>query len=148
MLQSTMYSLVPSPLYERRYERFAIAHAGTLMSVQPGLGGVSIRACRMIEISRGGARLSVGTTIGLPHHYYLHIVGTNRRIGCAEIHRAGDNIAVHFIKSIDESFLHQIVRHDYFTGRTSDLRSGSSSYRHAPSDEHPALLMNTRNSAG
>ncbi|WP_202190120.1 PilZ domain-containing protein [Ensifer sp. LCM 4579] len=123
MQQSTMYSLAPSPLYDERHERFAIAHAGTLMAVQPGLGGVSIRACRMIEISRGGARFSVGTTIGLPLHYYLHVVGTNRRIGCAEIHRAGDKLAVKFIKTIDESFLHEIVRLDYFTGESRNART-------------------------
>ncbi len=129
MLQSTMYSLVRSPLYDGRHERFAIAHAGTLMTVQPGLGGVSIRACRMIEISRGGARFSVGITIGLPLHYYLHIVGTNRRIGCAEIHRAGDKIAVQFIKVIDESFLHEIVRLDYFTGESRNVRTATGTYR-------------------
>lgn len=148
MLQSTMYSLVRSPLYDERYERFAIGHAGTLMSVQPGLGGVSIRGCKMIEISRGGARFSVGTTIGLPLHYYLHIVGTNRRIGCAEIHRSGDRLAVHFIKALDELFLHQIVRHDYFTGQAGnakpkDGRSRNSVHRPAPSAP-AALLMNTR----
>jgi hypothetical protein len=144
MLQSTMYSLVRSPLYDQRYAPFAIAHAGTLMSVQPGLGGVSIRACKMIEISRGGARFSVATTIGLPLHYYLHIIGTNRRIGCAEIHRAGDRVAVHFIKAIDEGFLHEIVRHEYFTGQARDVRTGIGTYRPAPSGRPAALLMDNR----
>lgn len=145
MQQSTMYSLAPSLLYERRYERFAIGHAGTLMAVQPGLGGVSIRACRMMEISRGGARFSVGTTIGLPLHYYLHIVGTKFRIGCAEIHRSGERISVHFIKAIDEKFLHEIVRHDFFTGNDDrNARPGTRAYRPAPSRQPPPLLMETR----
>ena len=123
MLQSTMYSLVPSPLYERRYERFAIGHAATLMSVRPALGGVSIRSCKMTDISRGGASFSVSTTIGLPAHYYLHIVGTNVRIGCAEVHRRDNRIGVQFIKPIDESFLHQIVRHEFFTGQAGNVKT-------------------------
>ena len=123
-MQQTMYSVVRSPLYEDRYERFAIGHAGTLLSVRPALGGVSIHACRMIDISRRGASFSVSTTIGLPLHYYLHIVGTDLRIGCAETHRAGNRIAVHFIKVIDEAFLHRIVRHEFFTGEAGSKKHG------------------------
>lgn len=116
MQNSTMYSTVSSKLYEQRFERFAIGQAGTLMAVRPALGGVSTRTCKMVEISRGGASFIVNTTIGLPEHYYLTIVGTKKRIGCAEVFRRDNQIQVHFIKPIDEEFLHQIVRFEFFTG--------------------------------
>lgn len=116
MQNSTMYSVVKSNLYEERFERFTIGQAGTLMAVRPALGGVSTRTCKMLEISRGGAAFTVNTTIGLPQHYYLTIVGTKRRIGCAEIFRNDHRIQVHFIKPIDEEFLHEIVRYEFFTG--------------------------------
>ncbi|HTO30788.1 MAG TPA: PilZ domain-containing protein [Pararhizobium sp.] len=116
MENSTMYSVVRSKLYEERFECFSIGQAGTLMAVRPALGGVSTRICKMLEISRGGACFSVNTTIGLPQHYYLTIIGTKRRIGCAEINRRDNRLHVHFIKPIDEEFLHEIVRHEFFTG--------------------------------
>ena len=120
MQNSTMYSVVRSVLYEQRFERFVVGQAATLMAVRPALGGVSTRTCKMLEISRGGASFVVNTTIGLPQHYYLTIVGTKRRIGCAEVYRRDNKIQVHFIKPIDEQFLHQIVRHEFFTG--ADLK--------------------------
>ncbi|MCK3775426.1 PilZ domain-containing protein [Ensifer sesbaniae] len=117
MLHQTMYSCVPSPFYERRYERFSVAHAGTVTSVRPGLGGVSVRPCRMIDISRGGASFAVDTTIGLSQHYYLHIIGTPLRIGCAEVYRNGERIGVQFIKPIEQTLLREIIRQDFFTGQ-------------------------------
>jgi hypothetical protein len=147
MLQSTMYSLAPSPLYERRYERFAIGHAATLMSVRPALGGVSIHACKMIDISRGGASFSVSTTIGLSQHYYLHIVGTNFRIGCAEVHRRDNRVGVQFIKVIDETLLHQIVRHEFFTGQAGNAKTtgtGPGAGRLNPPRPPAALLRGGR----
>ncbi|OCP16601.1 MULTISPECIES: PilZ domain-containing protein [unclassified Ensifer] len=116
-MQQTMYSCVPSPFYERRYERFSIGHAATLTTVQPGLGSVSVRTCRMIDISRGGASFAVQTTIGLPQHYYLHIIGTSLRIGCAEVYRNGDRIGVQFIKPIEQTLLREIIRQEFFTGQ-------------------------------
>ena len=65
---------------------------------------------------QGGASFTVSTTIGLPLHYYLSIVGVASRIGCAEIYRNDNRIGVQFIKEIDEELLHTIVRSDYFTG--------------------------------
>lgn len=118
MQNSTMYSVVSSKLYEERYERFLIGQTGILMAVRPALGGVSTRSCQMMEISRGGAAFTVNTSIGLPEHYYLSIVGIKRRIGCAEIYRRDNRIQVHFIRPIDDDFLHQIVRSDFFTGHT------------------------------
>lgn len=117
--QSTMYAVVRSKLYEERFERFRVGQAGTLMSVRPGLAGVSTRVCRMLEISRGGACFSVNTTIGLPLHYYLVIVGIKKRIGCAELFRKDNRVEVHFIKPIDEQLLHEIVRHEFFTGEAA-----------------------------
>ncbi|WP_312361419.1 PilZ domain-containing protein [Ensifer sp.] len=118
-MQQTMYSCVPSPFYERRYERFSIGHAATLTTVQPGLGNVSVRTCRMIDISRGGASFSVQTTIGLPQHYYLHIIGTSLRIGCAEVYRHGDRVGVQFIKPIEQTLLREIIRQEFFTGENA-----------------------------
>lgn len=116
MQNSTMYSAVGSKLYEERYERFRIGQAGTIMAVRPGLGGITTRICQMLEISRGGASFTVNTTIGLPQHYYLTIVGTKRRIGCAEIFRRENYIQVHFIRPIDDGMLRQIIRSEFFTG--------------------------------
>ncbi|MDQ0319701.1 hypothetical protein QO002_001839 [Pararhizobium capsulatum DSM 1112] len=115
--QSTMYAVVRSKLYEERFERFRVGQAGTLVAVRPGLAGVSTRICRMLEISRGGACFAVNTTIGLPLHYYLSIVGAKKKIGCAEIFRKDNRVEVHFIKPIEEAFLHEIVRHEFFTGQ-------------------------------
>ncbi len=117
MQQQTMYAVVRSKLYEERFERFRIGQAGTIVSVQPGLVNISTRVCRMLEISRGGACFAVNTTIGLPLHYYLSIVGTKKKIGCAELFRKDNRVEVHFIKPIDEEFLHEIVRHEFFTGQ-------------------------------
>lgn len=114
--ESTMYAVVRSKLYDERYERFRVGQAGTLMSIRPGLAGVSTRTCRMLEISRGGAVFSVNTTIGLPIHYYLSIVGIKKRIGCAELFRKDNRVQVHFIAPIDDELLHEIVRHEFFTG--------------------------------
>ncbi|OJF97354.1 PilZ domain-containing protein [Pararhizobium antarcticum] len=117
MSQSSILSVVKSEMYTRRYEHFNIGQVGTLMAVRPALGGVTTRTCKMIDISLGGATFSVNTTMGLPQHYYLNIIGTNKRIGCAEVYRKDNRVGVHFIKPIDEKFLHEIVRYEFFTGQ-------------------------------
>lgn len=116
MLQQSMLSFVKSDVYEKEYERYLIGQVGTLIAVDPCLGKVSTRSCRMVDISRGGASFTVNSTRNLPIHYYLHIMGARKRIGCAEIFRRDKTIRVHFIKPIEEAFLHQIVRHEFFTG--------------------------------
>ena len=103
-------------LYERKWERFAVSRQGMLLTVNLDLAVPKMRPCQLIDISRGAASFTVNTTIGLPSHYYLSIVGIAARIGCAEIHRNDNRIAVQFIKEIDEELLHAIVRSDYFTG--------------------------------
>jgi len=103
-------------LYERRWERFAVNRQGMLMTVGFDLAAPKIRACKLIDISLGGASFTVSTVIGLPAHYYLSIVGVASRIGCAEVYRNDHRIGVQFIKEIDEELLHTIVRSDYFTG--------------------------------
>lgn len=115
-MQQAGYSAIRSEVYEKRFERFTINRAATLMSVKPGLCGITTRNCRLIDISQGSASFEVLTTLGLPLHYYLTIVGTAKRIGCAEVYRRDKRIEVHFIKPIDEALLHQIVRADFFTG--------------------------------
>lgn len=116
MDNTTMYATVRSKLYEDRYERFRVSQAGTIIAVRPALGGVTTRICQMAEISRGSASFTVNTTIGLPQHYYLSIVGIKKRIGCAEIYRRDNYIQVHFIRPIEDALLHQIVRSEFFTG--------------------------------
>ena len=103
-------------LYERKWERFAVNRQGMLMTVGFDLMAPKTRTCKLIDISLGGASFIVNTTIGLPLHYYLSIVGVTSRIGCAEVYRNDNRIGVQFIKEIDEELLRLIVRSDYFTG--------------------------------
>lgn len=103
-------------LYERKWERFAVNRQGMILTVSLDLAFPKTRSCRLIDISRGSASFTVTTTIGLSSHYYLSIVGITSRIGCAEVYRRDDRIAVQFIKEIDEELLRAIVRADYFTG--------------------------------
>ena len=103
-------------LYERKWERFAVNRQGMLMTVGFDLMAPKTRSCKLIDISLGGASFTVGTTIGLPLHYYLSIVGVASRIGCAEVYRTDNRIGVQFIKEIDDELLRMIVRSDYFTG--------------------------------
>ena len=109
-------------LYERKWERFAVNRQGVLLTVNLDLAFPKTRSCQLIDISRGNATFTVGTTIGLPSHYYLSIVGVAARIGCAEVHRNDHRIAVQFIKEIDEELLRTIVRSDYFTGGITGRR--------------------------
>ena len=103
-------------LYERKWERFAVNRQGLLMTVGFDLMAPKTRSCKLVDISVGGASFTVGTTIGLPLHYYLSIVGVASRIGCAEVYRNDNRIGVQFIKAIDEELLRLIVRSDFFTG--------------------------------
>ena len=103
-------------LYERKWERFAVNRQGLLMTVGFDLMAPKTRSCKLIDISLGGASFVVSTTIGLPLHYYLSIVGVTSRVGCAEVYRNDNQIGVQFIKEIDEELLRMIVRSDYFTG--------------------------------
>ena len=103
-------------LYERKWERFRVNRQGMLLSVGFDLALPKVRTCQLIDISQGGASLSVNTTIGLGPHYYLTVVGVMARVGCAEVYRNDHRIGVQFIKEIDEELLHTIVRSDYFTG--------------------------------
>ncbi|MFB2551054.1 PilZ domain-containing protein [Ensifer soli] len=111
-----MYSFVRSELYESKFERYQIAQQATLMAIRPALGGVTIRTVQMIDISRGGASFEVSSTFGLPKHYYLNILGSGRRLGCAEVSRVGNRIHAQFIRKLDDAFLHKIVRYEFFTG--------------------------------
>lgn len=99
----------------RNAERFIVNRSARIMSVNPALAGMSIRSCQLVDISIVGATINLMTTIGLPDHYYLNIIGTANRIGCAEIYRNGSRIGVKFIKPIDDALLHVIVRGDFFT---------------------------------
>ena len=99
----------------RGAERFIVSRSARIMSVNPALAGMSIRSCQLVDISKIGATISLMTTIGLPDHYYLNIIGTSNRIGCAEIYRNGSRVGVKFIKPIDDELLHIVVRGDFFT---------------------------------
>ena len=100
----------------RKAERFQVSRAARILSINPSLSGISIRSCHLLDISRVGATISLVTTVGLPDHYYLNVVGTANRIGCAEIYRNGSRIVLKFIKEIEDDLLHVIVRGDFFTG--------------------------------
>ena len=102
-------------MHGRKAERFVVSRPARILSVNPALSGVSIRSCHLLDISRVGATISLVTTIGLPDHYYLNIMGTAERIGCAEIYRNGSRVGVKFIKEVADELLHSIVRGDFFT---------------------------------
>lgn len=102
-------------MHGRKVERFAVNRPARILSINPSLSGISIRSCHLVDISKIGATISVMTTVGLSDHYYLNILGTANRIGCAEIYRNGGRTGVKFIKEIDDELLHTIVRGDFFT---------------------------------
>lgn len=106
---------VQSGLEARKWERFVVNKPARLMAINPGLNGMTSRACSVIDISKGGACLQVTTSTGLPDHYYLTFVGAANRIGCAEVYRNGNRLGVKFIKTIEDELLSGIVRNDFFT---------------------------------
>ena len=116
MEASTHLCMVKSEMYDGKWERFFVRRPARLMAVSPGLVGITTRSCEVIDISRGGASLTVSTTIGLPTHYYLQIIGLSSRIGCAEIHRRHGRVAVKFIMPLSEQILHRVVRAEFLLG--------------------------------
>lgn len=102
-------------LEARKWERFIVNKPATLIAINPGLSGMTSRSCSVIDISKGGACLTVTTTIGLPDHYYLTFLGFEDRIGSAEVYRNGNRVGVKFIKPIHDELLSGIVRNDFFT---------------------------------
>ncbi|MDB5553831.1 MAG: pilZ domain protein [Rhizobium sp.] len=111
MLNEKIKMNVPDSADARKWERFAANKPALLISVNQGLHGTATRKCQVVDISMGGAGLQVITTVGLPDHYYLCIIGIDdERIGVAEVHRSGDKIGVRFIKPLTEYFLNRILR--------------------------------------
>ena len=106
---------VQSGIEARRWDRFIINKPGSLMAINPCLAGMTSRTCHVIDISRGGAGIQVGTTIGLPDHYYLNFIGASEKIGCAEVYRSETRVGVKFIKPLPEWLLSQIIRNDFLT---------------------------------
>jgi hypothetical protein len=101
---------VPNAADGRRWERFVINKPALLVSVNQGLHGVASRKCQVIDLSMGGAGIQVITTIGLPDHYYLSVMGVDERLGVAEVYRNGARIGVRFIKPLQEYMLNRILR--------------------------------------
>lgn len=116
MLRSTHLAKVKSEVYERQYERFYVQRPARLVAVRPCLTGVMMRSAEIIDISQGGASFLVGTTAGLPQHYYLNILGLTYRIGCAEMHRSENRVAVRFINLLTPETLRLVVRADFMHG--------------------------------
>jgi hypothetical protein len=127
-------------LYERKWERFAVNRQGLLITVGFDLMAPKTRSCKLVDMSVGGASFVVSTTIGLPLHYYLSIVGVASRIGCAEVYRNDNRIGVQFIKEIDEDLLRMVVRSDYFTGGITG-RSKQPERRYMAGIERPRIGM-------
>lgn len=121
-MQSTHLASVNSAMYEHKWERFMVRRPARIWAVSPCMSRITIRSCDILDISRGGAGLDMTTTIGLSEHYYLEVIGLERRIGCAEIHRKGSRVGVKFIAPIGEDMLHRIVRADFLMG--DDIRQG------------------------
>lgn len=116
MENATHLAGVSSEMYERKWERFYVRRPARIMAVSPGLSGITMRSCEVVDISRGGAAIELTTTLGLSKHYYLQIVGLADRIGCAEAYRYGNRVGVKFIAAIPEAMLHRIVRADFMIG--------------------------------
>ena len=116
MEKSTYLSRVKSDVYERQFERFQVSREAHLITIDDRLSGMSQRAATLVDISIGGAGLSVSLIHGLPKHYYLKIVGIPNRIGCAEAFREGNRVGVKFIAHLDEELVRSIIRTDFRSG--------------------------------
>lgn len=121
MLRATHLAKVKSEVYERSWERFYVQRPARLVAVRPCLTGISMRSAEIVDISRGGASFVVATTVGLPTHYYLNILGLAYRIACAETSRNGNRIHVRFINLIEPETLRRVVRADFMIGNAEAL---------------------------
>ncbi|MFK0163702.1 PilZ domain-containing protein [Rhizobium sp. NPDC090279] len=121
MLRATHLAKVKSEVYERSWERFYVQRPARLIAVRPCLTGISMRSAEIVDISRGGASFVVATTVGLPTHYYLNILGLAYRIACAETSRNGNRIHVRFINLIEPETLRRVVRADFMIGNAEAL---------------------------
>ncbi|MBB6483207.1 hypothetical protein GGD46_000450 [Rhizobium lusitanum] len=121
MLRATHLAKVKSEVYERSWERFFVQRPARLVAVRPCLTGISVRSAEIVDISRGGASFVVGTTVGLPTHYYLNILGLAYRIACAEVSRNGNRVHVRFINLIEPETLRRVVRADFMIGNVEAL---------------------------
>ena len=121
MLRATHLAKVKSEVYERSWERFFVQRPARLVAVRPCLTGISMRSAEIVDISRGGASFVVATTVGLPSHYYLNILGLAYRIACAETSRNGNRIHVRFINLIEPETLRRVVRADFMIGNAEAL---------------------------
>ncbi len=84
--------------------------------VMPGLQGVRVKNCQLVDICLDGAGIRVSDTIGLPQHYYLKIAGIEDRFPCAEIYRKDDRISVRFIVPMDPKILRELIRSNFLSG--------------------------------
>lgn len=121
MLRATHLAKVKSEVYERSWERFYVQRPARLVAVRPCLTGISVRSAEIVDISRGGASFVVATTVGLPTHYYLNILGLAYRIACAEVSRNGNRVHVRFINLIEPETLRRVVRADFMIGNAEAL---------------------------
>ncbi|MGY5780620.1 PilZ domain-containing protein [Agrobacterium rhizogenes] len=121
MLRATHLAKVKSEVYERSWERFYVQRPARLVAVRPCLTGISVRSAEITDISRGGASFTVATTVGLPTHYYLNILGLAYRIACAEISRNDNRVHVRFINLIEPETLRRVVRADFMIGNAEAM---------------------------
>jgi hypothetical protein len=121
MLRATHLAKVKSEVYERSWERFYVQRPARLVAVRPCLTGISVRSAEITDISCGGASFTVATTVGLPTHYYLNILGLAYRIACAETSRIGNRVHVRFINLIEPDTLRRVVRADFMIGNVEAL---------------------------
>lgn len=101
---------------ERQHQRHMVQLPARLVTVGSGLQGTTSRACRLMDISVGGASVYITNTIGLPDHYYLSIIGFDERIGCAEIYRNGNRIGLSFIRELPPHLFAAILKADRVSG--------------------------------
>ncbi len=121
MLRATHLAKVKSEVYEHRWERFFVQRPARIIAVRPCLTGISIRSAEIVDISQGGASFVVRTTVGLPTHYYLNILGLAYRIGCAEDQSDRQSRQCSLHQPDRPGTLRRVVRADFMIGNTEAL---------------------------
>lgn len=93
----------------RKYHRHPLSASGQLIATKPAEGSSFVMACRLIDISRGGAALLVDSTGMLPKHTILKISDFPQKIACEEVYRTETRLGVMFKQELDPAFLKELL---------------------------------------
>jgi hypothetical protein len=82
---------------QRRSPRVTVNAAGRLVLISQGLRIKDSIACRVIDISKGGALIQASSAVG-DDHFYLEVDDDPGKLQlCAVVRRTGNRIGVQFI---------------------------------------------------